>query len=324
MSIFSKFKIGILGSLLSLICGIAQAQFPSQTLRIVVPFPPGGAVDSVARIVATHLSNAWNAPVVVENKAGAGGALGVETIARAQATGYELLLAPIGPMTINPSLYPKLPYDSVRDFEPIVLIAGTPAVLVVQPKLGIENASKFVERLRANPNALNYGSAGNGNLTHLAAEYFLSQVKASANHIPYKGSAPAINDFLGQHFDFMFDVVPTALPHITSGKFQALAVTSQKRSTSLPNVPTLEELGYRGFNISSWWGLMAPKGTPAEIVRTINAEVNRGLQTKPVKEALGKLGADALGGTSNQFATHLQQELTRWKRVVAESGASVD
>lgn len=324
MSWISKFAAALVGTAVATICGSAWAEFPDRPLRIVVPFPAGGAVDSVGRIVATHLSQAWNVPVVVDNKAGAGGAIGVEAIARAQPTGYDLLLGPIGPLTINPSLYPKLPYDTVRDFEPIVLIAGTPAVLVVQPRLGIENASKFVERLKANPGKLNYGSAGNGNLTHLASEYFLAQVQARAIHVPYKGSAPAITDFLGGHLDFMFDVVPTALPHITSGKFQALAVTSLKRSSALPNVPTLDELGYRNFNVNSWWGLMAPKGTPADVVRQINAEINRGLQTKTVRDALAKLGADPLGGSPDQFATHLQQELARWKKVVVESGATVD
>lgn len=309
-----------------LLCATAvHAAFPDgKTVRIVVPFPAGGAVDAVARIVANHLTQAWGSPVVVDNKAGAGGAIGVDAVAKAPKTGYELLLGPIGPLTINPSLYAKLPYDTLRDFDAVVLIAGTPAVLVVQPKLGIDSVPSFVERLKSNPGKLNYGSAGSGNLTHLAAEYFLAQTQTRATHVPYKGSAPAVTDFLGGQLDFMFDVVPTALPHVQSGKFKALAVTSLRRSSALPEVPTLDELGWGGFNVTSWWGLVAPKGTPPEVIRTLNAQVNQGLQTPAVREALAKLGADPLGGSPEQFSTHIQQELQRWKKVVTESGAKAE
>lgn len=310
---------------LGLLCAMgAQAAFPDRPIRIVVPFPAGGAVDSVARIVGHHLSQAWGATVVVDNKAGAGGAIGVKAVADAPATGYDLLLGPIGPLTINPSLYPKLPYDTQRDFSPVVLIAGTPAVLVVQPSLKLRSVNLLVEALKSQPGKLNYGSAGSGNLTHLAAEYFTSQVGARATHVPYKGSSPAIADFLGGQLDFMFDVVPTALPHIRSGKFQALAVTSKRRSTALPEVPTLDELGYQGFDITSWWGLLAPKGTPPEVVQALNREINKGLQTQAVRESLLKLGADPLGGSPEQFRAHIERELARWKHVVIESGAKVD
>ena len=303
----------------------AQAQlYPNHVIRIVVPFPPGGAVDSVARIVAQHLSQAWGATVVVDNKAGAGGAIGVEAVARAPKTGYDLLLGPIGPLTINPSLYPNLSYDTLRDFEPVVLIAGTPAVLVVQPSLGVNSVPAFVDLLKAKPGKLNFGSAGSGNITHLVPEYFLTTVQARATHVPYKGSAPAISDFLGGQLDFMFDVVPTAQPHIRSGKFKALAVTSLKRSSALPEVPTLDELGYKGFDITSWWGLLAPKGTPQAVIDKLNEEVNRGLQTPAVRESLLKLGADPLGGTPARFSGLIQSELVRWKKVVKDSGAKVD
>lgn len=309
---------------MALLPGVAQAAYPEQPIRIVVPFPAGGAVDSVARIIANHLTQAWNAPVVVDNKSGAGGAIGVEAVAKAPRNGYELLLGPIGPLTINPSLYPRLPYDTLRDFDAVVLIAGTPAVLVVQPSMGIDSVPRFVDALKASPGKFNYGSAGNGNLTHLVSEYFLAQVQARAVHVPYKGSAPAITDFLGGQLDFMFDVVPTALPHVQSGRFKPLAVTSLRRSSALPQVPTLDELGWRGFNITSWWGLMAPKGTPSQVVRALNAEINRGLQTQAVREALARLGADPLGGTPEQFSTHIQQELVRWKQVVIQSGVKVE
>lgn len=302
----------------------ARPAFADRPIRITVPFPPGGAVDSVARIVATHLAQAWGASVVVDNKAGAGGAIGVQAVTRAPATGNELLLGPIGPLTINPSLYPQLPYDTERDLEPIVLLAGTPAVLVVQPSLHIDTVPAFVAALKARPGQMNYGSAGNGNLTHLTAEYFLNRVGARANHIPYKGSAPAVTDFLGHQLDFMFDVVPTAQPHVRSGAFKALAVTSATRSSALPEVPTLKELGYADIDISSWWGLLAPRGTPREVIDEVNAEVNRGLRTEAVRTALARLGADPRGGTPAEFATLIHAEIGRWAEVVKRSGAKAD
>lgn len=302
----------------------AHAAFPDKPVRIVVPFPAGGAVDLVARIVANHLSRTWGTAVVVDNKAGAGGAIGVDAVAKAAPTGYELLLGPIGPLTINPSLYPKLPYDTERDFAPVVLIAGTPAVVVVQPSSNVRSVRELVDTLKAQPGKMSYGSAGNGNLTHLVTEYFLRQVGARATHIPYKGSAPAVSDFLGGQLDMMFDVVPTALPHIRSGKFRALAVTSRNRSSSLPDVPTLDEEGFKGFNVTSWWGLLAPKGTPQEVINALNVEINKGLKTPAVQESLLKLGADPLGGTPEQFKQHIHAELVRWKQVVIESGAKVD
>lgn len=302
----------------------ATPAFAEKPIRIVVPFPPGGAVDAVARIVANHLAQAWSAQVIVENRAGAGGALGVEAVARAPATGNDLLLGPIGPLTINPSLYAKLNYDTERDFEPIVKVAGTAAVLVVQPSLGVNSVPAFVKLLKDKPGKLNFGSAGNGNLTHLTAEYFLATVGAKATHVPYKGSAPAITDFLGGQLDFMFDVVPTAKPYIQSGKYTALAVTSAKRAAALPDVPTLQELGFSGFDISSWWGLLAPKGTPPAVIDAINAEVNRGLATASVRESLARLGADPTGGTPAEFKAQIHSELARWAVVVKASGAKLD
>lgn len=309
---------------LSTVVQAATPAFAEKPIRIVVPFPAGGAVDSVARIVAGHLAQAWSAQVIVDNRAGAGGAIGVEAVARAPATGNDLLLGPIGPLTINPSLYPRLNYDTERDLEPIVRVAATAGVLVVQPSLGVDSVPAFVRLLKEKPGKLNFGSAGNGNLTHLTAEYFLANVGAKATHVPYKGSAPAITDFLGGQLDFMFDVVPTAQPYIRSGRFKALAVTSARRASALPEVPTLDELGYKGFDISSWWGLLAPKGTPAAVIEQINAEVNRGLQSAPVRESLARLGADPTGGTPAQFKEQIHGELARWAQVVKASGAKVD
>ncbi|WP_454691436.1 Bug family tripartite tricarboxylate transporter substrate binding protein [Achromobacter aloeverae] len=302
----------------------AQAAYPDKPIRIVVPFPPGGAVDAVARITAQYLTQSLGASVVVDNRPGAGGAIGVQTVARAPANGYELLLGPIGPLTINPSLYSNLTYDTERDFAPIVLLAGAPGVLVVQPSLHLRSLPDFVALLREKPGELRFGSAGSGNLTHLMAEYFLSTVGAKAIHIPYKGSAPAITDFLGGRFEFMFDVVPTAQPYVQDGRYQALAVTSRHRSAAMPNVPTFAELGYQDVDITSWWGLLAPAGTPQAIIDKLNATLNEGLKTAAMRDSLVRLGADPLGGTPQAFQARIHSELARWKQVVEASGAKPD
>lgn len=303
--------------------GVAQA-FPTRPISIVVPFTPGGAVDSVARNVAMHLTSAWGQPVVVENKAGAGGAIGAMSVARAAPDGYTLLLGSIGPMTINPSLQAKVPYDTAQDFEPVALIAKTPAVLVVTPKSAVTTMPQFVTWVKANPGKLNFGSAGSGNVTHLVAEYFMHQAGLKANHIPYKGSAPAVTDLLGGQIDFMFDVVPTAQPYVKSGQFQAIAVTTLLRTPSLPNVPTMDQSGFKGFDVSSWFGLFAPAGTPQAIIDKLNAEVNRGMNSGPGREKLHSIGAEPATGTPKDFKGFVAQETDRWKRVISEGSIKAE
>ena len=304
--------------------GAAHAAYPDKPIRIVVPFPPGGAVDEVARITAQYLGKALNANVLVDNRPGAGGAIGVENAARAPKAGYDLLLGPIGPLAINPSLYPKLPYDTLRDFSPIILLAGSPGVLAVQPSLPVRDLPQFVALLKSRPGQLRFGSAGTGNITQLMAESFLASSGTRAIHIPYKGSAPAISDFLGGQFEFMFDVVPTALPQIRAGKYHALAVTSRQRFASLPDVPTFDELGYHDMILASWWGLLAPKGTPPAIIDRINAVLNEGLKTAEVRASLQRLGAEPYGGTPQEFQAHIASEIARWKKVVQASGVKAE
>ncbi|MFQ6748456.1 tripartite tricarboxylate transporter substrate binding protein, partial [Bordetella pertussis] len=286
---------------------------------IVVPFTPGGAVDIVARTVAAGLSEQWSQSVVVENKAGAGGAIGIQSVARAKPDGYTLLLGSVGPVTVNPSLGP-VGYDVAKELAPVVLLAKTPAVLVTLPSAPVDDVAQFVKQAKAQPGGLNYGSAGTGNITHLVSEYFLSSAGLAANHIPYKGSAPAITDMLGGRLDFMFDVVPTAQPLIKSGKYKALAVTTIKRSDVLPDVPTLDELGYKGFDVSSWFSLMAPAGTPDAVIGQINAAVNEVLRSDASRERLAAIGAYSAGGTPEQLGEFVRSETARWKKLIDERG----
>lgn len=301
-----SFKLFVVSCLLAL--GNAADAFPTKPVTIVVPFTPGGAVDIVARTVATGLTEKWSQSVVVENKPGGGGAIGIQYVARANPDGYTLLLGSVGPITVNPSLGP-VAYDVGKELAPIVLIAKTPAVLVTLPSAPVQNMNQFVAWVKSKPDGLNYGSAGNGNITHLVTEYFLSAAGLSAKHIPYKGSAPAIADLLGGQIDFMFDVVPTAQPLIKSGKFKPLAVTTMKRSSVLPDVPTLDELGYKGFDVSSWFSLMAPAGTPKDVISQINIAVNEVLKSSKFRERLDTIGAYSAGGPQkssiNLFAPRL-------------------
>lgn len=308
-----SFKLFVASCLLVL--GNAADAFPTKPVTIVVPFTPGGAVDIVARTVATGLTEKWSQSVVVENKPGGGGAIGIQYVARANPDGYTLLLGSVGPITVNPSLGP-VAYDVGKELAPIVLIAKTPAVLVTLPSTPVQNMNQFVAWVKSKPDGLNYGSAGNGNITHLVTEYFLSAAGLSAKHIPYKGSAPAIADLLGGQIDFMFDVVPTAQPLIKSGKFKPLAVTTMKRSSVLPDVPTLDELGYKGFDVSSWFSLMAPAGTPKDIISQINIAVNEVLKSSKFRERLDTIGAYSAGGSPEELNQFIRAETIKWKNVI--------
>lgn len=308
-----SFKLFVASCLLVL--GNAADAFPAKPVTIVVPFTPGGAVDIVARTVATGLTEKWSQSVVVENKPGGGGAIGIQYVARANPDGYTLLLGSVGPITVNPSLGP-VAYDVGKELAPIVLIAKTPAVLVTLPSTPVQNMNQFVAWVKSKPDGLNYGSAGNGNITHLVTEYFLSAAGLSAKHIPYKGSAPAIADLLGGQIDFMFDVVPTAQPLIKSGKFKPLAVTTMKRSSVLPDVPTLDELGYKGFDVSSWFSLMAPAGTPKDVISQINIAVNEVLKSSKFRERLDTIGAYSAGGSPEELNQFIRAETIKWKNVI--------
>jgi tripartite-type tricarboxylate transporter receptor subunit TctC len=303
----------------------AQAPaYPTKPIRLVVPFPPGGATDLLARDVGQKLTEAWGQSVVVDNRPGAGGNIGTELVAKAAPDGYTLEMGTVGTHAINASLYAKLPYDHVKDFVPVILVAGVPNVLVVNPSVPANTVAELIAYAKANPGKLNFASSGAGTSIHLSGELFKVMAGVQMTHIPYKGSAPAVQDLIGGQVQLMFDNLPPSLPQIKAGKLRALAVTSAARAPALPDVPTLAESGLPGFEASSWFGVLAPAGTPPAIVAKLNAEIAKWLATPEAKEKLSKQGANAAGGTPEDFAKHIAVETAKWAKVVKESGAKVD
>ena len=307
----------------------AQSAWPSKPVKIIVPFAPGGTTDILARAVAPALSNAFGQPFVVENRAGAGGNIGADAVAKAPADGYTLLMGTVGTHAINKALYSKMPFDSQKDFAPITLVAGVPNVMVMNTEkaaaLRINSVDDFIKYARANPGKLSMASSGNGTSIHLAGELFKSMTGTFMTHIPYRGSGPALLDLIGGNVDVMFDNLPSALPQIKAGKLKAFAVTSAQRSAALPELPTLEEAGkLKGFDASSWFGLLAPAGTPPEIVSRIQQEVARSLGTAAIKEKMLGQGAIPSGNTPAQFSDFINAEHKKWAQVVKVSGAKVD
>jgi tripartite-type tricarboxylate transporter receptor subunit TctC len=314
-----------LAAVLSLVAALASAQtYPTKPIRLVVPFPPGGATDILARDVAQKLTEAWGQSVIVDNRPGAGGNIGSELVAKSAPDGYTLEMGTVGTHAINASLYAKMPYDHVKDFTPVILVAGVPNVLVVTPSLPVNSVAELIAYAKANPGKLNFASSGNGTSIHLSGELFKVMAGVQMTHIPYKGSAPALQDLLAGQVQLMFDNLPPSLPQIKAGKLRALAVTSLARAPALPDVPTLAESGLPGFEASSWFGILAPAGTPAPIVAKLNAEVAKWLATPEAKEKLLKQGANPAGGTPEDFAKHIAAETAKWAKVVKESGAKID
>ncbi len=310
--------------------GVASA-WPSKPVRIVVPFAAGGTTDILARALAPELQRAFGQPFVVENKGGAGGNLGATEVAKSAPDGHTLLMGTVGTHAINASLYPKMPFDHVKDFSPITLVAGVPNVLVLNPanaqKYGIASVQDLARAARAHPGKLNMASSGNGTSIHLAGELFKSMTGTFMLHLPYRGSGPALLDLMGGNMDLMFDNLPSAMPHIKAGKLKALAVTSATRSAALPELPTIAEAGgaaLKGFEASSWFGLLAPAGTPADVVTRLQQEVAKVLAMPAIKERLLNLGATPSGISGADFARYIEAETRKWAQVVKVSGAKVD
>jgi len=321
----------LLGAALVLGLGAAQAQtaaWPTKPVRIVVPFAAGGTTDIVARAIAPDLGKAFGQQFVVDNRGGAGGNIGAELVAKSPGDGYTLLMGTVGTHGINRALYAKLPYDPIKDFVPITLVAAVPNVMEMNAEkakaLGIHNVQDFIRYAKANPGKLNMASSGNGTSIHLAGELFKAMTGTYMLHMPYRGSAPALLDMVGGNMDVMFDNLPSSMAHIKAGKLKALAVTSARRSDALPDVPTVEEAGgpeLKGFEASSWFGLLAPAGTPPEIVQRIQQEVAKALATPAVKERLVAQGG---GNTPAEFTALIDSEHRKWAQVVKASGAKVD
>jgi tripartite-type tricarboxylate transporter receptor subunit TctC len=309
---------------LAAFAGAQAPAYPTKPVRLVVPFPAGGATDILARAVAQKLGETWGQTFVVDNRPGAGGNIGSELVAKAAPDGYTLEMGTVGTHAINASLYAKMPYDHVKDFAPIILVAGVPNVLVVNPAVPVNSVQELIAYAKANPGKLNFASSGSGTSIHLSGELFKVMAGVQMTHVPYKGSAPALADLLGGQVQLMFDNLPPSLPQIKGGKLRALAVTSASRAPALPDTPTIAESGLPGFEASSWFGLLAPAGTPPAIIAKLNTEIATWLASPEAREKLLALGATAAGGTPEDFARHIQQETAKWAKVAKDSGAKVD
>jgi len=301
----------------------AQTPYPSKPVRIVVGFSAGGTTDVVARIMAKELTQALGQPFLIDNRPGGGSNIATDLVAQSPADGYTLLFVAVT-STINQTLYPKVKFDLNRDFDAVALGAKVPNILVVNPQVPAKNVKEFIEWARANNDKIAYASSGSGTSIHMAGEMFKVRTGLTTQHIPYKGSAPALTDLLGGQVQFMFDNMPSALPHVESGKLRALAVTTKVRSPSAPNVPTLEESGVAPFDVSSWFGLIAPKGTPKEVIDRLNKAMNEAFDKPEVKQAYAKLGAVSEKNSPKDFSNFIRAEVASWAPVVKASGATVD
>ena len=301
---------------------LAQA-WPARPVRVLVAFTAGGTTDLLARNIGQQLQDKLKQPFVIDNKPGAGGNLGTEIAVRAPADGYTLIVNSVGPIAVNPTLYPKLAYNPLTDLVPIVLIADVPNVLVVHPSVPAKTMDEFVAHAKAHPGKLNYASTGIGTSSHLSGFILGKRAGLETTHIPYKG-ADALRDLLAGRVQFMFATIPSVKAHIDAGTLRAIAVSSARRSRSLPDVPTVAERGYPGFEAGSWFGFFGPKGTPDEVVATLNKAVNEILGVAATEAALVKEGADPVGGTPQSFAAFVQTEFEKWRAVVRESGATVE
>jgi len=302
----------------------ASAQeYPARTVRIVVPFAAGATNDIVARLFAQKLSEQTKQPFIVENRTGGSGIPGTDFVAKSAPDGYTLLLGNTALLGIHISLYSKLPYDP-RDFAPVSVLAISPSVLVVHASVPARSVSELVALAKANPGKLNYASPGNGTPFHLSAELFKTQTGTNIVHVPYKGAAPALVDLLSGQVQLMFDNIPSVLPHIRSGKVRAIATTGAKRLALLPDVPTLAEAGFRNAESVSWFAIVAPKGTPREIVARLHAEIVKAESQPEVRQRLYELGAEPVGSSPEETAAHIRAEIAKWGKVIKESGAKVD
>lgn len=310
---------------LALVVSPAWAQdFPSKSLKIVVPYAPGGGADSVARIVAKKVSENIGQPILIENKGGAGSIVGTDLVAKAEPDGYTLLLGQSGPISINPAVYKTLPYDPVKDFAPITMTTAYPYILAVNSDSPAKTVQEFVALAKSKPGALNYGSTGVGAANHLVAELFASKAGLKMTHVPYRGTALAVGDLVSGTLNVVFSDPISVLPHIRSGKLRALAVTSLERSPVAPEVPTVAESGYPGFEALAWHGILAPAKTPPAVVKKLNAEFVKALADPATKELLEKQAMQTVGNSPEAFAAFIQKDIATWKAVAAAANVTVE
>ncbi len=316
--------LGLVAAALPVAGPMAQPSFPNKPIRLVVPFPPGGGTDFIARTVAQKLADQNKWTVVIDNRPGAGGNLGVDAAAKAAPDGYTLVMGQTSNLAINPSLYAKLPYDPLKDLAPVALVTSAPIVMVASAKSPYKTFADVVAAAKANPDGITLGFSGNGTVAHLAGELAQNAAGIKLRHVPYKGASQAMTDLLGGQIDLYMSAIPTLIGQVRTGKLQPIMVTSKQRSTQLPQTPTLAESGYKNFEAITWFGLLAPAGTPAAIVGQLNKAVNAALQQPDVAEKLRGEGGDVLGGSAAEFASLLKAEVPRWAKIVKDSGAGLD
>jgi tripartite-type tricarboxylate transporter receptor subunit TctC len=297
--------------------------YPSKPIRIVVPYPPGGFNDTLGRTLAAKFTEAWGQPAVVENKPGANTVIGTDFVAKAAPDGYTLLIVAF-PFAVTPSLLKNMPYDTVKDFAPIAWAAVSPNALVVNPSLPVKNVAELIALAKAKPGTLSYASTGNGSSNHISMELFKSLAGVDIVHIPYKGSGPAVTDLLGGQVQLMFDNAPNVMPHVKAGKLRALGMSSAKRSSFAPDIPTVAEAGVPGYEVAVWFGVVAPAGTPREIVQKLNAEVLRILAMPDVRERFQSQGVEPVGSTPEQFGEHIKSQMAKWGKVVQDAGVKAE
>ncbi len=303
----------------------AQAQYPEKTVRVVVPFPPGGQTDIVGRIMADQFTKLWGRTAIVENKIGASGTVGSEAVAKSPPDGYTLQIAAINTHGANPALFgPKLQYDPVKDFTPIAWLVSTQNILVINKDLPYRNLREILDFARANPGKLTFGTAGSGSSMHLFMEVLKMMAKVDITHVPYKGSGPAVQDLMGGQITMVFDSMPGSWPFAAAGKVKPIAISSAKRSTTAPDVPTVAESGVPGYDYVSWLGLVGPAGMPKDLVARLNADTNKILQLPDVKERFAQLGTLPVGGTPEEFGAYMKQQVETWHRVVKAAGSKVE
>ena len=305
--------------------GIAAAQsYPSKPIRLIVPFPPGGPADTLARLVGDKLSASLKTQVIVENRAGAGGNIGMELGAKAPPDGYTLVLAPAGNLTVNPSLYRNVPYDVARDFVPVTVLAAVPNILVVHPSVPVKSVAELIAYAKAHPGQLNFSSPGPGSGAHLAGELFKSSAGLDMVHVPFSGIAPAVTAVLGGQVQLMFAGASSALPHVKGNKMTALGVASLKRIAAAPELPTIAESGLPGFDVTSWYGIVAPAGTPMETVNLLQSAIASALAQSDAREKLAGLGAEPMGNTPAEFAAMIKLEAAKWGKIVKDANIRVE
>ena len=310
------------------ICGPVWAQgaanYPSKTVRFIAPFPPGGSTDLLARLVAQRLTEAWGQQVIVENRGGAGGTIGVELAARAAPDGYTIVMGHVGTFGFNPTLYPKLPYDAIKDFAPITVLATVPNGMAVHPSLPVKTARDFVALAKAKPGELLYASGGSGSASHLAGEYFKLLTKIDMVHVPYKGTGPAMISMISGQTTMTITGMVALMPHVKSGRLKLLGVATMKRLSIMPEVPTINESGVPGYDANQWYGVLTQAAVPRDIVMKLHADIAKVLARPDVKDRLAADGAEAVANTPEQFAAHIKAEIARWAPVVKASGAKPD